>query len=343
MSSDCGLARAARVALGLQFVARMKASTSGLVLALGLVFGWSAVHAAPHGAGRHKKAKRPVKVEPVAPVDDDVVVVVDDEVDGGTTAPAAKQVALEAEPAASDLADDRDAKVVKSAAAPAKRGWHLALGPYLWASSVSANVSLDGPVSPGVDIGFIPITQHAKYGVEALVELRRGRFALYGDLMYGVVGISGTTDVASLMVKLDGSASSLLIDGAAGYQVIGDDDARFSLEARAGVRYQRTAINGEIGIADYTFHTPESADGGADALVGTRAVVRPWRWLALSGVFDSGVAGASNLTWSATADAALRISSRVTFALGWRTLTMERSLVNLSLQGPRAALQVVLF
>jgi len=76
-------------------------------------------------------------------------------------------------------------------------------------------------------------------------------------------------------------------------------------------------------------------------VIGTRAVLRPTHWLFFSGVFDYGVVGASNRTWSASADASLRVYSHVLVTAGWRTLTMDRAQVSLSMQGPRAALQLV--
>ena len=51
-------------------------------------------------------------------------------------------------------------------------------------------------------------------------------------------------------------AQPALVDGAAGYQLIGDDDAVFSLEARAGIRFQRTEVSGQLGIADWLSHGP---------------------------------------------------------------------------------------
>ena len=322
----------------------MRALTRGFVVALGLVVGWSTAQAAPpRAASRHKKARRPVEVAP-PPTDDpaDAVEIRDD----ATVAPTeAKQVALETRDAG-DSIDPRDtgrdaAQLVHLAPPPVDRGWQVAIGPYLWASSVSADVSLGGSVSTGIDIGFIPLERHAKYGAELLAEVRHGRFAVSGDLMYGVAAVNGSTNIASVMMTLTGNASSLLIDGAASYQVIGDEDALFSLEARAGVRYQRTEVSGALDVAGFSLQSPDAVDDGCDGLLGTRAVLRPTRWLALSGLFDYGVVGVSDRTWSASGDASLRVASHVLVTAGYRTLTMERARVSLAMQGPRVAVQLV--
>jgi hypothetical protein len=326
----------------LQLVLRMRAPTSGLVVAIGLVLGWSTAEAAPaRGTSRHKKAKRHVEVAPAQPAVDTA------DASAGTAAqPDANNVALETRVAVSDAIAERPASkslatLVKVEPTPAARRWQVAIGPYLWASAVDANVSLGGPVSSGTDVGSIPLERHGRYGAEILAEVRYGRFAISGDLMYGSATVTGSTSVASVMVMLTGNASSVLVDTAASYQVIGDQDAAFSLEARAGVRYQRTAVNGEVRFAGVTLQTADVVDDGSDATVGTRAVVRPAHWILLSGMVDMGVFGASNSTWSASADASVRLSSHVLVTAGWRTLTLDRSRVSLVLQGPRAAVQLV--
>ena len=240
--------------------------------------------------------------------------------------------------AAAEPADEVDVELTEVAPAKKRKDWHIALGPYLWASAVDADVSLgDASISTGVD--FFDIKRHAKYGIEVLAEARYGRFAIYTDFMYGVVGVGGGTDVGPLMVELDGTASSLLVDGLAGYRVFGTEQSLVSFEARAGVRYQRTEISGSVNVAGTDVSPSTYIDAAADALAGAHAVLRPhWRFY-VSGEVDHGVFGASTKTWSATADAGVNITRRVQLSIGWRTLTTSRANVSLVMHGPRAALQ----
>ncbi len=219
------------------------------------------------------------------------------------------------------------------------KAWQLAVGPYLWASSVEADVSL-GPASVGAGIDFIQLQRHARYGAELLAEARHGRFSFSGDLMYGVVDVNGGTTVGPLMVTLDGTASSLLVDGTAGYLVAGNDHSVLSLEARGGVRYQRTSVSGSVGVGGSPIASTEQNNAGADAVAGARVFVRPTNRFYVSSALDLGVFGSSNLTWSASADASVRITSHVMLSLGWRTLTMDRANVSIVMKGPRAALQL---
>jgi len=192
-------------------------------------------------------------------------------------------------------------------------------------------------VSSGVD--FLEMQKHARYGGELLAELRYRRWSLTGDGMYGVVGLDGGTAVGPLMVTLDGTASSLLVDGIAGYRLV--DRGPLALEARAGVRYQRTAIAGTVGIGGSDVASTEQVDAAIDAVAGGRVFVRPTGWFYLSSSVDLGVVGNSTLTWSAAADASVRVTSRVLLSLGWRTLTTDRAQVSMVMHGPRAAAQLV--
>ena len=216
----------------------------------------------------------------------------------------------------------------------------MAIGPYLWASSVDANVSLgQAKVDAGGD--FMDLQRNARWGASAAAEIRVGRFAVYGDMMYGVVGLDGSREVGPLMVTLAGTASSLMADGTLGVVVAGARPGdRLSLEARGGVRYQRTVIDGSVSVGGSDVTDPRYVDAAADAVVGAQAVARPLGWLALTGAFDLGVVGSSTRTWSAAADLRVRVTGRVRLSLGWRTLTSERPQVSLVMHGPRAAVQL---
>lgn len=314
-----------------------RARSLAFALAVAVLLSGAAVHAAPAKvASRH--GKQPVKRRAVvvAPAADEDTVITDDDVDPPAEAP---RVAIDSREDGGDVEEvakaDAEAEAVVTAA-PAPR-WHVAIGPYLWASSVDARVSL-GPASAGGD--GAPLERHGSYGAEVLAEARYGRLSVSGDLMYGTVVVNGAAGIGPVMTMVTGNASSLLIDGVAGYAVLGDDRSVFALEVRGGARYQRTAVHGEVGLAGFTLRTPESVAAGSDAVVGARGFVRPCSWLSLSGALDGGVFGASNRTWSASADLSVHATSYLLVSLGWRTLTLDRTQVSLVMQGPRAAVQL---
>ncbi len=232
-----------------------------------------------------------------------------------------------------------DAPVKLHVRAPKAKDWSLAIGPYVWASSVDANVSLGG-ASVGSGVDFMELKRHTRWGAMAQAELRYRQFSISGDAMYGVIGIDGEKTVGPLMVSLNGTASSLLVDGYGGYQVYGSDQSILALELRGGVRYQRTAIEGSVGLGGSSVASTDRVQSVADAVAGARIAFRPFRRIAISGEGDIGVFGDSQRTWSAAADASVRLHSRVMLSLGYRTLTMAGTNLTMRMHGPRAAIQL---
>jgi hypothetical protein len=221
---------------------------------------------------------------------------------------------------------------------PHPREWSIAVGPNVWMASVDANVSVGSGNNVGAGVGFFQIEEHTRFGVPLLGEARWRRFSLVADVLYGVIDIDGAHAVGPLNVGLNGSASSLMVDGFAGYMVAGD--SFISVEARAGVRYQRTAVAGTLEVGGSPLASASEVDAGADALAGSRVFVRPWDRVFFVGAADMGLFGASSKTWSASADASVHITSHVLASLGWRTMTMDRGYIGMVMHGPRATLQV---
>jgi len=296
----------------------------------------------------HRSAKKAKRAKHVVEVDVDADVDADVELDADTTAVAdvdadVEEAVADAEVSHTDVSGrEPDESIHKDIGEQPRRtsrsGWRFAIGPYVWASSVQADVSF-GPLTAGVDIGFIKLVKHMRYGAEAAASAQYGRFGIYGDVTYGAAAVGASKEILGVMTSLTGYAGTLLLDSAVGYEVVGGEAAPFVLEARSGVRYQRTTVHGELGAAGFTLSTPDFVDSGTDLVMGARAVLRPMHAIELAGAFDLGVAGDSERTWSATIDAGLRVSKRVAITAGWRSLTMYRSRVNLELSGPRAAMQ----
>jgi hypothetical protein len=227
----------------------------------------------------------------------------------------------------------------RAPAKPRARDWHFAIGPNVWASSVDAKVSL-GTKSVTTGIDFFQMEEHVRYGIPLLAEARYKRFSVVGDFMYGVVDVDGSRDVGPLMVSAKGTASSLQFDGIAGCLLAGDYESLLAFEARGGVRYSRTAIDGALAVNNADVTSAVSVMSDANAIAGARAFVRPYSWLSLAGNFDFGVFGSSKNTWSAAVDAVVRPTSRVLVTIGYRTLEMDSSLVSLTMHGPHAAVQL---
>ena len=303
------------------------------------------VKAKPHAVAARRHAE--VVAEVVAEVDDD-----DDVAPAPVAAhrKSAGRVEAEADDDAADAdanadADaDADAEVVAVATRheeAAAHDWTVAIGPYAWASAVDASVSVGGKTVDPSGIHFAKLDHTIKYGGELVGEARYGRFSLAGDVIFGAIGIDAGTVAGPLMVNIHGDVSAVFVDGAAGVRLLGDDHSRLAVEARGGIRYQRTAIRASVGIDGAAVAPPLMVYAGADLLAGGRIFLRPSHRFFFTGAADVGVVGASSSTWSVSADASLRLGSHVQLSLGWRTMAMDRSSVNLVLTGPRFVMQLL--
>jgi hypothetical protein len=313
-----------------------------LALAACIAVTGSIANAAParrhgHHARVSKKAKHPKKRAP--PVDDTA-----SDSAGDRVAFASRDAEVDASVDTTARRDTSDDELVDAPpkrhrhAASGMHDWNIAIGPNVWASSVDATVTLGGK-SVTTGVGFFDLEHHARYGIPLLAEARYRRFSLMADFMYGVIDVNGGKDVGPLMVTVDGSASSLQLDSYAGYRLVGDERSPLSLEARGGVRYQRTAVAASLGVNGSPVTSYAVVDGGIDALAGARVFLQPSSRFYVAGAVDIGLFGSSTTTWSAAADANVRVTSHVQVSLGWRTLTMDRSYMEMVMHGPRAAVQ----
>jgi hypothetical protein len=246
------------------------------------------------------------------------------------------EVAAESDEDESEEIDEAPA-LTKHASLRRAKKWNVAIGPYLWASSVDAKVLL-GSESIGAGVDFFQITKHAKYGIPVLLEARYGRFTVLGDMMYGVIGVNGMKELGPVNVQLDGTIKSLQFDGFGGVTALGNSESKVALEARGGVRYQRTVIAGSLGTAEMPAAPIGMVTASTDWLVGARAFVRPWRRVFFTGQADIGVAGTSARTWSAAADASVRLPYAL-ISVGYRTMTTDNPYVSVVMHGPRIAIQ----
>jgi len=256
------------------------------------------------------------------------------------------RVALDMRDDGDELSDDIDEDEDEAAPLSARkhtlgkeRDWHVAIGPYLWASAVDADVNI-GSAKLGATIDFGDMTKHARYGIPIMFEAGYKRVTLYTDFMYGVVDVAGKTEAGPLMIDIKGTAKNLMMDNFLGVTVLGaSETAMLSVEPRVGLRYQRTVISGAVDLSGSQFAPPSQVSGESDALVGGRVIVRPFRKLSLIGLADGRIFGSSVSTWSATIEAKYKFTSFVQAALAYRTLTTDSAQVGLEMYGPRLTIQ----
>ena len=217
------------------------------------------------------------------------------------------------------------------------RRWSIAVGPSVWAASVETTIML-GPVKVHREMPFAQIMQYMDGGMSGALDARFDRFTATGSFQYGRLAASTTKEVGSGMADLSGSITSVLVEGALGYEVVGGRESRFALELRSGFRYSQLEIGGmgTLGIAGTTV----SARGGihregTDYLLGARGRVRLHRRIALTATGDTRVAGDSYSTWSIAGDVNVRAARWLTVIAGWRVLETRSDPTIIRRSGPQ--------
>jgi hypothetical protein len=97
---------------------------------------------------------------------------------------------------------------------PIHDNWTFDIAPYLWTTSINGTIGVGGRTAD-VDTSFSDILKVTDFAFAALGVARKGRWSIYGDLLYGA--FSDTQDLpvsAQLEVELD----EIILEFGAGYR-----------------------------------------------------------------------------------------------------------------------------
>ena len=110
--------------------------------------------------------------------------------------------------------------------------WHFNIGSPGWIAALSGTVGLQG-VNSHVDLGFDQLIRHVVGLMSVSAEARKGRFGVYGDLLY--MGLEAAVYPEGMVSKANLVSDQYLIDGEVYYRVL--EGPRGWLDLRAGARY----------------------------------------------------------------------------------------------------------
>lgn len=206
--------------------------------------------------------------------------------------------------------------------------WAFQIAPWLWALSVEGDASVRG-VSTDVDIGFDDLLDQLNVGAFVEFEARKGRFGVFGNLMYADLGTDKTVGPLEIQV----GSTTLMAGAGAGYRLgpwrldvdDGASDASLVLEPFAGVRY--TYVDAELDSNVDALNVSRDKDW-VDPIVGARAILQMspnWTVTAVGDVGGFGVG--SELTWQALGlvgyDFDMFAEKNASFAAGYRALAQD--------------------
>jgi hypothetical protein len=110
--------------------------------------------------------------------------------------------------------------------------WYFNVGSPGWLAGLSGTVGLQG-INTDVDLGFDQLIKHAAGLMSLSVEARKGRFGVYGDMLY--MALDAAVYPEGMLSKANLVADQWLADGEVYYRIY--EGSRGWLDLRAGARY----------------------------------------------------------------------------------------------------------
>lgn len=219
--------------------------------------------------------------------------------------------------------------------------WQYSVTPYFWAAGLSGKVS--HARSPVIDIhaGFDKLFDNLDFGAMLIGDARKGRYSVFGDLIYTKIGTQGDTPHGILATSADVKASTFAGLLGVGYSIL--ENSPHQLDVVAGLRVW--SVDTDITLKGAHLNGRKSSDGATwvDGLVGVRGnhVLSSKYYVTGWGLIGAGGAQAE---WDVGIGLGYNISKRVSAAIGYRALGVDYNSggfkFNAVLQGPMAGLTI---
>ncbi|MCW2309599.1 hypothetical protein [Rhodobium gokarnense] len=220
---------------------------------------------------------------------------------------------LAASPAfAEDFAAGDAGPVPGDAALP---GWQFTIAPYFWGAGITGDVAQFGLPTTRIDQSFSDILDSLEFAGMIVGEARYGPYSVSTDLSYVQTSESERTPLGILARRVRVTSKSLRWATLAGYTVY--EDARFRLDAKAGV--QLSSVETRIKVSGGLLGTRTRTDGETwvDGLAGLRARISLSERFYLTAWGYAG-AGGADFAWDALGGAGYNFTPNTSAFLGYR-------------------------
>jgi len=219
--------------------------------------------------------------------------------------------------------------------------WQFSATPYFWAAGLSGKTSQSR--SPVIDIhaGFDKLFDNLDFGAMLIGDARKGRYSIFGDLIYTKIGTQGDTPRGLLASSADVTASTFAGLLGVGYSVL--ENSPHQLDVVAGLRVW--SVDTDITLKGAHLNGRTRSDGATwvDGLVGVRGnyVLSSKYYITGWGLIG---AGGAESDWDVGLGIGYNISKNVSAAIGYRALGVDYSSGGFKfdavLQGPMAGLTI---
>lgn len=213
-------------------------------------------------------------------------------------------------------------------------GWHFLIAPYLWASSVSGDVTVKGNTRD-FHVSFADILKHFDFGAQAHLEAGHGPWTLMLDSTY--LKLSDDRDKGLIRPSI--TSQIVLIDAGVFYRIFSTPlhaDQFLSFEILGGARYlsldNQMDFPMRLSLSDRTQMTTPIVGGRL------KADLTPKTYVWLRGDVGGFHIGHVNNTWSGSAGIAYSINSHLDLGIAYHVLKIDfnkgNAAMNVLMYGP---------
>lgn len=224
---------------------------------------------------------------------------------------------------------------------PAPDEWAFSITPYFWAAGLSGKVSQRHLPVIDIHADFDKLFDDLDFGAMLIGEARKGRYSIFGDLIYTKIGSRGDTPRGILATSADVKTSTFAGLLGVGYSVL--ENSPHQLDVVAGLRVWSVDTDVTLKGAFLDGRTRSDSATWVDALVGVRGNYNLSPKVYLTGWGLVG-AGGAEADWDVGLGLGYNFNKRVSAAIGYRAVGVDYSRGDFKfdavLQGPMAGLTI---
>lgn len=198
--------------------------------------------------------------------------------------------------------------------------WEISLAPYFWGAGLSGKTAQFNLPAIDIDADFNDIFNNLDFAAMLIGEARKGRYSVFGDLMYTKIGSNNATPRGILASNVDMQTTTFAGLLGAGYNVLETSTARLDVVAGLRVWSVDTDIKFKGGLLDGA----KRSDGATwvDGLVGVRAnyAFSPKFYAMGWGLVGAGQADAD---WDVAIGVGYHISKHFSATIGYRATGVD--------------------
>jgi hypothetical protein len=202
------------------------------------------------------------------------------------------------------------------ATADGGENWRFTVSPYLWITGQEGKVATLPPADPAeLDVSFSDVMDNLDIALMGLVEARKGRFGLFGEIFY--IGISIDADTPGPFYSGGDYEQDLWgISVGGSYALVQNKDQ--ILDAVVGVRFWDLDNELKLGAGAFPASKISEHESWNDPLIGFRGRTRLNEHWYLSGWGVAAVAGDSESAWDVFGGVGYEHSDAFSLTVGYR-------------------------